>query len=73
MDNLILKVQGMHCDACKALIRMEIEDLGLESHINAIELAENNIGLITLENITDEDQEKITTSINNIENYEVIE
>ena len=34
-----LTVEGMHCDACKKLIMMELEDAGLDTYVENVTVA----------------------------------
>lgn len=68
-----LKIEGMHCDACKKIITMEIEDLGLQDKLNSVDLSsEANQGFVKLSDVREEDVEKITTAINDLGQYKVI-
>lgn len=68
-----IKVKGMHCDACKALIKMELEEVGLDKVVSSIELIGNDIGVLTLEDASEEDKTKIEELINNMDQYSVIQ
>ncbi|HRN69687.1 MAG TPA: hypothetical protein PLS49_00755 [Candidatus Woesebacteria bacterium] len=71
MDQKIV-VKGMHCDACKALIKMEIEDLGLGDKVKEITLMEGeNVGEIQSEDISSQELENIKTAINKLDQYKV--
>lgn len=73
MDQKIT-VKGMHCEACKTLIKMEIEDLGLEDKIKEILLMEGeNVGEIRFKDISDDDLEKVKNAINKLDQYKVQE
>lgn len=67
-----IKVQGMHCDACKALINMELEENQLDKYISSIELADNNIGILNVEDTNNETVSKIKTIINQMPDYQVL-
>lgn len=67
-----IKVNGMHCNACVMLIQMELEENGFEENVESINLLEDNKGEVTVANISDEDETKIISLINNLDNYEVI-
>ena len=63
----------MHCDACKKLITMELEEIGLEHAIDRFEVGENNTGTLFLrEGVSDDDVEKITARINAMGEYRVL-
>ena len=68
-----LKVKGMHCDACKALVRMELEENGFEENIVSVEVVEDQLGQVELVDVTDEDQKKIIKIINSMDSYQVLE
>lgn len=70
--NKQLKIKGMHCESCKALITMEIEDLNLGEKVDDIQIQEDNTGVITLSNVSEEDVEQIVNSVNSMDQYEVI-
>ncbi|HRN69836.1 MAG TPA: hypothetical protein PLS49_01515 [Candidatus Woesebacteria bacterium] len=73
MDQKIT-VKGMHCNACKALIKMEIEDVGLGNRIEEIVLLENgNVREIKFIDISDSDLEKVKSTINILDQYKVKE
>lgn len=67
-----IKITGMHCQACKSLISMELEENGLAQKVNSIELSSQNTGLILLSDTNDQDVEKIVSIINKMDNYQVI-
>lgn len=70
-DKKKIIVKGMHCEACKTLIQMEIEDAGFGQKVVNINLLENNTGEVSLKNISEEEFEKIKAIINKMTNYEV--
>lgn len=67
-----IKVKGMHCDACKMLIKMELEEIGLEGNIESVELEADNQGLVVLDNLEEDQIEEARNIINNMDQYEVI-
>lgn len=67
-----IKVKGMHCHACKMLIKMELEEIGLEGNIESIELKENNQGSVVLNKIEEAQIEEAINIINKMDQYEVI-
>lgn len=67
-----IKVKGMHCDACKMLIKMELEEIGLEGNIESVKLEADNQGLVVLDNIEEDQVEEAKNTINNMDQYEVI-
>lgn len=72
MNQQYLTVEGMHCEACKALITMELEDAGLEEYVESIKLIEGqNQGEIVLKQATEEVTSKIIELINGLENYQI--
>lgn len=64
-------VSGMHCDACKKLVRMELEDAGLDSFVLNIQVdQEQNRGTLTLKDGAGENNtEEIRNVINSMEGY----
>lgn len=63
-------VNGMHCDACKKLITMELEDAGLQAHVASLELSGENMGTLTLNNgVSDGDRARVEDVINAMEGY----
>ncbi len=69
-----LIVQGMHCGACKKLIMMELEEVGLDALVKNVEIMEEEKkGVFHLdENISDEELEKVKSIINGMEGYTVV-
>ncbi len=62
----------MHCDACKTLIKMELEEAGLAKYVAAISVGENNQGeAILTENVSGKDVETIKQVINKMKKYSV--
>lgn len=65
-----ITVNGIHCDACKQLIMMELEEAKLVDHIAVIEIDENNIGTISLKDSADDEViSNIKQTINAMDNY----
>lgn len=68
-----LLIQGMHCAACQALISMEIEELGLLDKILSLEIIKGDSkGKLVLDNVSEDQIEKIKIAINSLENYKII-
>lgn len=67
-----IKVKGMHCDACKMLIKMELEEIGLEGNIESVELEADNQGVVVLNNVEEDQIEEVRNTINKMDQYEVI-
>lgn len=69
--NTQLTVVGMHCDACKALITMELEEHKLDQYVSAINLNMNETG--TLEITTDDEElvKQIRSVIDGLDSYSV--
>lgn len=67
-----IKVKGMHCEACEALIKMELEELGLEDEITGIDLRSDDIGVITFTHLSSSRKDQTIEAINLMEQYEVI-
>lgn len=66
-----ITVQGMHCGACEKLIRMELDDAGLESYIEFVEIepGEEKGRFRFKKDSSDEQIEKIKQIINAMEGY----
>lgn len=75
MDNKVtLRVQGMHCDACKTLIEMEIEDLNLQDKLQNIDYdSDKQMGDVVFHDLTEEERSALKQSIENLGNYKIIE
>jgi copper chaperone CopZ len=67
-----IKVKGMHCDACKMLIKMELEEIGLEGNVESVELEADNQGVVVLDNVEEHQIEEARNTINKMDQYEVI-
>jgi len=68
-----LTINGMHCEACKSLIRLELGEKGYGSNIEAIELTPGQTqGTIRLANVTAQQVAAITTLINALDQYTVV-
>lgn len=68
-----LKIKGMHCEACKSLIKMELEDNKFLDNLIGIELKGSNYGEAILKDLSEDDIKKIKEIINNLDNYEIID
>lgn len=67
-----IKVDGMHCDACKKLVMMELEENNLDQCVDSINIAGDTIGDIILHGDSrNDDVEKIKSVINGMEGYVV--
>ncbi|PIR76401.1 MAG: hypothetical protein COU32_02325 [Candidatus Magasanikbacteria bacterium CG10_big_fil_rev_8_21_14_0_10_42_10] len=68
-----LTVEGMHCDACKKLIMMELEDAGLDTYVENVTVASTEKkGIFQLNEAIDEDSlEKMKSIINAMDGYSV--
>lgn len=65
-----IKVKNMHCDACKTLVKMELEENNLDNLITDFSIdTEENIGTLELVNPTKEEIMKIKTVVNSMEGY----
>lgn len=66
-----ITVQGMHCGACEKLIRMELDDAGIESCVEQVEVqGEAKKGLFYMKEDTTEEQiDAIKQIINGMEGY----
>lgn len=67
-----LSVDGMHCNSCKGLIKMELEENGFEDKIVSLELGEDNKGLLTLTDLSEEEKTKAIELVNNMDQYSVV-
>lgn len=67
-----IKVQGMHCDACKILVTMELEENQLDQYISDIVLTNNNIGILHLKKVDEETIAQIISVINNLSDYQAL-
>jgi len=67
-----IKVKGIHCDACKMLIKMELEEIGLKGNVESVELEADNQGVVVLNNVEKDQVEEARNTINNMDQYEVI-
>ena len=72
MDNTIT-VKGMHCNSCKMLVKMELEENGFDGKIKNIELREGDIGLVDLQDVSEDEIPKAKELINSMDSYEVVE
>lgn len=68
-----LKVAGMHCNACKMLVQMGLEDGGFEDKIESVESGEDNQGQVVLNDMSEEELQKAKEIINSVGHYQVIE
>ncbi|MFW5719665.1 MAG: hypothetical protein ACOCXT_01395 [Candidatus Dojkabacteria bacterium] len=68
-----IQINNMHCEACKSLILIELEDAGCAKKVVSIELREGSNGLLQLTGVTQEDVDKIKEIINATEQYSVEE
>ena len=66
-----ITVEGMHCGACEKLIRMELDDAGLEFHVEKVEIqGEAKKGVFHFKADTGDEQiEKIKQIVNSMEGY----
>lgn len=70
--NKTLIVNGMHCNACVSLVKMEIEEIGLADKLESITLLEGrDKGEIALKDVDQVEIDKISTVVNNLESYSV--
>ena len=68
-----LKINGMHCDACKTLIKMEIDELNLSDKIMKISVDDQkNQGTVELSDVREENIKKIIKAIDSLGQYQVI-
>lgn len=69
--NTTLTVNGIHCEACQKLIAMDLEDAGLSEKMTGVEMKEGNVGVVSLENVSEEEIVRIKEVINGMEGYTV--
>ncbi|MDQ6984920.1 MAG: heavy metal-associated domain-containing protein [Candidatus Dojkabacteria bacterium] len=62
--NTTFTIDGMHCQACVSLIRMELEDNGFEDKVVSLELKDDNKGELVLEGIEENDVQIVSDLIN---------
>lgn len=67
-----MKIKGMHCASCVSLVQLELEEKGFGGNIESIEIAEENIGMLTLKNTHESDNEKITKIIESMDDYSIV-
>ncbi|MBN1778739.1 MAG: hypothetical protein JW816_00750 [Candidatus Buchananbacteria bacterium] len=68
----ILTINGMHCEACKTLIQMTLEENNLAQKIKSIELiSQKNQAKLALQDPTDQDISSIKKIINSLGQYRV--
>jgi len=69
-----ITVQGMHCDACKKLIMMELEETGLDSSVLEVNISsEEKKGVFTLiDEISDDDLGRVKSVVNAMDGYTVL-
>jgi len=67
-----LVVDGMHCDACKKLIQMELDDAGLGEAVVNMTIMPDNVGELELSNtLSSEDEQKVKAVIQNMDGYAI--
>jgi len=71
MDIPTLRVRGMHCAACVALITMELDDAGLLAEESSVALAGNNEGILTLKSDDAAARDRVQAVINALDGYTV--
>jgi copper chaperone CopZ len=70
--NKTLTVSGMHCDACVALVKMEIEEAGVDPDKISIRVdGLNNKGLVSVRDLEDGEEGKVIEAINSMDSYQV--
>lgn len=69
--NIKLKVKGMHCAACEALITMELQEAGIADKVQGLALADNNTGVLKLHDCNEEDIKLVKSIINNMDSYSI--
>ena len=68
-----ITVQGMHCDACKKLIMIELEEKKLHQFVSKIDVdSDKKQGKIYLKNkMTEEDLRQMRSIIESMDGYSV--
>jgi len=68
-----LTVKGVHCGACEKLIKMELEDVGLDILVEKVEIdGEKKEGIFSVkETIGKGELEEMKSIINGMEGYSV--
>lgn len=66
-----ITVEGMHCEACKILVKMELEENGFEDKIESVEVTGENVGEVVLKNIDEKKLSKAKSIINATGDYSV--
>jgi len=67
-----ITINGMHCEACKGLIRMSLVDNGLTPNIKEIEISGDNEGYVILSNVMKKDIVTVRNSINEMSQYTAV-
>lgn len=66
-------IEGMHCDACKKLIMMELKDADLDTYIDSLYLDQKNVGILTVkDNVFLENVSRIEKLINDMDGYSIV-
>jgi copper chaperone CopZ len=68
-----IMINGMHCNACVSLIKMELEENGLNKRISSIEVLDNNQGELILQNLNESELTSIKEIINSMDDYQIEE
>ena len=56
-------VNGMHCESCKALVQMELEDVGLTAKVKSIQLLPEEQGELEMDELTKVEVEQLKTAV----------
>lgn len=68
----LLTIKGMHCDACKKLIMMELEDHGLNNYVASLEISGENIGALSFrDGVSDDVVLAVRKIIDDMDNYSI--
>lgn len=70
--NKTFVIEGMHCSACEKLITMELEEKGFVKENMSFEILGDSKGSLSIKLSSEEEIQKITNSINRMEDYTVI-
>ena len=74
MNETIVQVKGVHCEACTKIIEMSIEDdPDLKELFKKIELVDlgETIGEITFSQLSEENREKLEELLTSVGDYEI--
>ncbi len=56
-------IKGMHCESCKALVTMELEDAGLAAKIKTLTLLPEEQGELEMTELTADEMEQLKIAV----------